>query len=361
MESSEYTFAIYSVFFFFATMFSLLINSIFLRFAKTLGIRDTEQTVIRWSSVSKPALGGITFFIVFLIAAAVHSIFFEQAALLHNKQALGLLAATSLAFLMGLADDAYNTRPLLKLFVQIACSVILIATGTYIQVFENVWMNYGITVFWVVALMNSINMLDNMDAITSVVSIFIIISALVYMYLQGLSNNMEFIILIGVLASLIGFLFFNWHPSKMYMGDTGSQFLGIFLATIGINYFWNSKGIDGSTIPAKQVITAILVFLLPIVDTTTVVINRLFKGQSPFVGGKDHTTHHLSYLGLTDSQVAMVFIGLSILSFFLVFAIFKFIPHWSLLLTLLFIGYFLLVFGILFYITKIKQKDKEDQ
>ncbi|MGZ4079461.1 MAG: hypothetical protein ACXVDW_18745, partial [Bacteroidia bacterium] len=150
-----------------------MINALFLKFASNLGIRNTSETIIRWSPTTKPALGGISFFLIFLISIACYSIFFEQSQIMVNKRLLGLLAACTLAFLLGLSDDAYNTKPLLKLIIQISCGLILISTGTYIKIFSDIYINYALSLFWIVALMNSINMLDNMDGITTIISITI--------------------------------------------------------------------------------------------------------------------------------------------------------------------------------------------
>ena len=357
MENPYYIFIVYSSLFVVGTIFSLLINGLFLKFAHSLGIRNSdEQFVIRWGSRSKPALGGISFYIVFLLSIASYSIFFNQSITSLHIKFMGTLAAVTLAFLVGLADDAYNTKPFLKFSAQFLCGIILILTGNYISIFDNQILNYAITLFWIVGMMNSINMLDNMDAITSVVSVSVILSALfIVNYFNGITSIYG-IMLVGVLASLVGFLYYNWHPSKIYMGDTGSQFLGCLLGSIGITYFWNNSEIGATSIPTKQLIIAVLVFIIPLIDTTTVVINRLLKKQSPFIGGKDHTTHHLSYLGLTDSQVALTFLFLSLLSFFFVIIITKFIKDWTHFHTLIFGLYIVSVFLILYSITKISHK-----
>ena len=309
---------------------------------------------------SKPALGGISFFICFLIASAIYSLFFGGSNTEIENSSLGIIFATSMAFLMGLADDAYDTRPFLKFAVQLLCGLVLVTTGTSIQLFSVDWINDVFTLIWVVGIMNSINMLDNMDAISSVVSIFILLLALIYMALQGQQSSLEFMITVGVIGSLIGFLFYNWHPSKMYMGDTGSQFLGILLAAIGIKYCWNATSIQGELNTSRQIVTVLLVFLLPLIDTTIVVINRLTRGQSPFVGGKDHTTHNLSYLGFSDSQVAFVFSGVAILSGLLVYYIFRFVKDWNHMHTLGFFTYFLVLFLTMFFITKHNKKSNKE-
>lgn len=97
------------------------------------------------------------------------------------------------------------------------------------------------------------------------------------------------------------------------MGDNGSQFVGSFLAIMSIEVFWNT-----ATIATSQwyypFLIVFLAFLVPISDTTTVTINRLMRGQSPFVGGRDHTTHHLSYMGLSDSKVAILLLSINAIS-----------------------------------------------
>lgn len=364
MEKSTYYFIVYIGFFITTFLFSFLINGLFLKFSKTLGIRSNENREIRWSSTTKPAFGGISFYIIFLLSIASHAIFFQSTAFL-DLRLIGVLAACTLGFVTGLADDAYNTKPFLKFFAQVTCAAILIATGTYINLFPWQWLNYSITFLWVIGLMNSINMLDNMDGITTCISISVILSAIFMLITNSDYSNIHFIILIGVLSALLGFLHFNWHPSKMYMGDTGSQFLGVFLAALGIIYFWNIYVVNGDIatnpkIQTKQIIIPLLVFIIPIIDTTTVVINRLLRGQSPFVGGKDHTTHHVSYMGFNDSQVAWIFFDLSLFSLLLLIIIEKYISDWGYTHFFIFLTYFLILFTTLYSITRIKRKKEEN-
>jgi len=327
--------------------FSFLINSILLKFVKTLGIRNGNQTTIRWSDQVKPAIGGLSFYIIFLLSITLHPFIFSYESSNINFQVTGIIGATSLGFLMGLADDAYNTRPFLKLLTQVFCAVILIYSGSYITISENQLLNYFITILWVVGLMNSINMLDNMDGITTIVSIVIAFTIFFLMLINNELNNIETTITIGLLAALFGFLYFNWYPSKMYMGDTGSQYLGILLAALSINYLWIPISANEYSI-SRQLLIPLLAFIIPIVDTTTVVIKRISKGNSPFVGGKDHTTHHLSYLGLSEKKVAAIIALISIISSIIVIYIVVKITMWSHLYTIILITYFLIIFGFLF-------------
>ena len=119
MNDSLYLLLVYGAFFISTIILSFLINGLFLKFASTLGTRNQDENFVRWSAHVKPSLGGISFFLIFLLAIASYPIFFEQHQVLFDKRLLGILAAGTLAFLLGLSDDAYNTRPVLKLIIQI--------------------------------------------------------------------------------------------------------------------------------------------------------------------------------------------------------------------------------------------------
>jgi len=355
IENNYYS-IVYSSFFTLTVIFAFLINSLFLKFSKTLGIRNNyDGTIIRWGALSKPAMGGISFYIVFLISVASYSFFFNPKHVLHNAQFVGLLLSMALGFLIGLADDAYNTKPLLKFFVQLSCSAILIISGIYIQLFSNIYLNYALTVFWVVGIMNSINLLDNMDGITTIVSIAIVEATMIIILMNRDFTNIHLIILVGVLSSLISFLYYNWNPSKMYMGDTGSQFLGIFLAYMGVIYFWNDPYPVSPHSQTRQLVIVMLAFIMPVIDTTVVVINRLSLGNSPFIGGKDHTTHSLVYMGLSDKMVAIVFMIISVISILLILLIRNMLQEWNYRWFFLFLSYFLLLLGFFFYCTRSKK------
>lgn len=364
MNSYEYTFLVYAEFFVCITLFGLVINTILLKFSKTLGIRDKENTMIRWSNVSKPALGGITFFMSFLVSTACFGILFDHNELFKNGEIISLIGALCLAFIMGLADDAYNTKPWLKFFIQITCGLILIfgslKTGNsnhIISIFEYDLLNYIITTLWVVGIMNSINMLDNMDGITTITSIFIFLTALVFLALQNAFQHFDFMIVLGLMGALVSFLFYNWSPSKMYMGDSGSQFLGLILAFIGIKYFWNSAIFETQElVPSKQIIIVCLIFILPISDTTSVFINRISRKQSPFIGGKDHTTHHLSFMGFSNAQIIFIFSGIAFLSSIIAIALYRFVNIWTNFKFIMYVIYILGIF-ITLYLSTQQHKD----
>lgn len=304
----------------------IICNVLLLRFSQSLGIRNKNDVTIRWSNESKPSLGGVSFFIAFVFGAMAHAAAFNEN-IFHNPQFVGLMVAGIMAFVMGLSDDAYNTKPWIKLSVQISCGVILVVSRTVINItgmdYHAATIDYFsidhlingvITVIWVVGVMNSLNMLDNMDGITGTTVLFILISCLASeIILFDWNMNIWTLTLLVQIGAILGFLRFNINPSRLFMGDAGSQFIGLFTAFFAIHHLWNVGEITHLT-PWTGLFVTLIAFTPAAADTLTVVINRMRKGQSPMVGGKDHTTHHLVYSGLKDIQVWYVFLTIASLS-----------------------------------------------
>ncbi|MGB1018244.1 MAG: glycosyltransferase family 4 protein [Chitinophagales bacterium] len=339
---------LFIVFFVISTFVSFLINWLFLRFTRNLSQKNNEDlNQERWSAEVKPSLGGFSFFIVFLISISIASIFAQEMGGVINKQVIGILAASTLGFIIGLADDTYNTNPLVKFMGQLTCAFILILMDVYIPVTGNLAIDYGITTLWVIGLMNSINMLDNMDGITSTASMTILLTAIIFAFTGEAVNTNYIMLLLGVFGSLLGFLYFNWNPAKMYMGDTGSQFLGVFLAAISIIFFWQEKDLYGGVFQIKQFVIPMLVFIVPLMDTLTVSVRRLMRKQSPFVGGRDHTTHHLVFFGFTEKQTAWILILIASVSIPFVTLLHIGFIEWTWHISLGSFIYFALVFGVM--------------
>lgn len=335
---------------------AIVCNVILLRFSQSLGIRNKNDVIIRWSNESKPSLGGVSFFVVFVFAAIAFSIVFgDSPDVFRNPKFVGLFAAGSIAFLMGLADDAYNTRPMIKLFTQVFCGLLFVWTGTSIDLFHSYVPDAIITVIWVVVVMNSLNMLDNMDGITGTTVFFILVTCLLSDWLLfEFNTNVWSLVNIAVIGSVVGFLTMNVHPSKLFMGDAGSQFIGLFVAYFSVDNLWNVSSVTES--PSWLGLCIALVAFTPAaVDTLTVVVNRLKKGQSPMVGGKDHTTHHLVYSGLTDRKVWYAFLIIGFLACVLAIAMINLVTlhvEWP---VVFFVSYFIFVF-ILLYRNTIKYR-----
>ncbi len=342
-------------------VFALLVNDFLLKFLKNIGTKSTNGDV-RWNSNRKPAIGGISFYMCFLIATISMFYTIQGTEYFNMLQFYGLMLAFTISFMNGLFDDAYHTIPLLKLSLQIISALVLTFTGTIIEVFDNEIYNHILTVFWVVGIMNALNLLDNMDGIATIVAFFIISAFIMSVFILKYANDQYFLILLGLGVSLIAFLKYNWYPSKMFMGDTGSMFLGIIIAAFGIIYFWNFKTDEGNMAPiTARLFSVALVFALPLIDTTTVFFKRLvINKKSPFKGGRDHTTHHLSYLGLNDREVAFVFIGLSLFNMLLGVLVLQYAHRWNSFYLLAFGSWLALEFAMLFVIALLNMKKNEN-
>lgn len=329
-------------YFFISILLSLAINYLLLKFSFNLGSRNNLAfKQVRWTAHVKPSIGGISFFIIFLLSWGVYGFITQEKSLVPDKHILGIVAATSLGFFAGLYDDAFNTNPLLKFILQLSCGLILTVFNIKVNISNIELVNIFFTLVWVVGLMNSINMLDNMDGVTGSISAFIIGGLIMVLMITGHpSKEFYLLILTGVLGSLIGFLRFNWSPSKIFMGDTGSQFLGVFLAATSIVFFWQFSEGNQGVFQVKPFVIPALFFVIPIIDTTTVTIRRLLRGQSPFVGGKDHITHHLAYLGIKEKNIVLILVAATLVSFPVAFMLIANPATWN----------FYVSFGILAYV-----------
>ncbi|MEM6799895.1 MAG: MraY family glycosyltransferase [Bacteroidota bacterium] len=353
-----------------ATGFSYLLNKILLRFSSNFGIESRQaQNLVRWSTASKPTTGGISFYITFLLGTLT-LLFLRPLEVISSQSLLALLLSATLAFLIGFADDAYGTAPGLKFLGQIFCGAILIFFGIHINYFsvmdESLWiLDYGLTIFWVVGIMNSLNMLDNMDAVTTTIATTIVMIAMAMIVLQqGLANM--FYVMVAVVGGFTGFLFWNWKPAKIYMGDTGSMFIGMVLAYVGILFFWNVKASPDNISLIRLGLMPLMVFLVPIMDTTFVTIARLSRGSSPFVGGKDHLTHNLVRVGIPEAFVPLTLGIVSLISGSLAIYMYLLTPEWSSIYSFFFFIYpiaLFVLFGTLYIrgtkIAKIQDLQKQ--
>jgi len=302
-----------------AFFIALCVNKFFLRNNFTFFIKKQNIASKRFATQPKPIFGGIAFFTVFVFIIII--MLFTNKLYMHlPAEFIALLLIGIIAFSMGIADDILQTRPHVKILMQMVCCIILLFSDIYIQVSPYMFLNWVITFFWVVGIMNSINMLDNMDTVSTMVTLSIFCGIIFYTLIFGsVLLEFEIFILVALSAALLCFLFFNWHPAKMYMGDNGSQFLGVILAYFGIRFF--SASIDivkySFGVNTIQLIIVILAFIIPISDTTTVVINRLLKKTSPFKGDKNHTTHHLFYLGIPIRYIGIILFVVNLIGVFL--------------------------------------------
>lgn len=246
----------------------------------------------------KPLMGGLAIDLAFAIAVLLFSPpqYFTQLGAV-------LIGGTLLA-LIGLLDDRYNlsTRTRFTVMIMAACG--LIAAGIQIRLFNTPLLDYPITIIWVVALTNALNFLDNMDGLSAGLAA---ISAAVFVLIAlGLELSLVSILAAALLGSAVGFLIYNFNPASTFMGDMGALVLGFVLATLAIKIeFWEHPPVTAYWI------IPILALMIPIFDINLVVFTRLWEGRSPTQAGKDHTSHRLMSLGLSQRQTLLVMYGLA--------------------------------------------------
>ena len=186
-------------------------------------------------------------------------------------------------------------------------------------------------------------MLDNMDAVTTTIATTLLMSSMLMLVVREGVSEMFFVITV-ITGAFMGFLMWNWKPAKIYMGDTGSMFIGLVVAFFGIIYFWNIPTTPDNISHIRKMVIPLIVFLVPIMDTTFVTFARLSRGSSPFVGGKDHLTHQLVRIGVPEQMVPVTLGLVSVVSGLLAFFAFQLIPEWTTLHTVLFSAYPVVVF-----------------
>ena len=318
---------------------------------KELSINHLYQIEqVRWATNLKPKFGGFTFFVTFLMLC----VFTAIVQVVHPY----LVISLTIALIFGFLDDYFFSSPYTKVIGQLMVSACFILGGAIIQISDYVIINAIFTSVWVIGIMNSINMLDNMDGIVTSVSIIILGIALMIIAKSGIINLTDVILIVGMIGALIGFIFYNWNPAKIYMGDAGSQFLGAFLAWVSIQYFWTFRdGLEGG-FQVRQFLVPALAFIIPLIDTTTVTFRRLARKVSPFVGGSDHTTHHLAYLGISDKNVVRIMIAISLSAVFVIYQIVDDLKtnQWNFYKTLAVSIYYLTIFFVIQYFYEVAKR-----
>ncbi|MFL7791340.1 MAG: MraY family glycosyltransferase [Anaerolineae bacterium] len=238
-----------------------------------------------------PRLGGAAIYLAVIVATVTLG---EQSSF--NEFGAILIGATGMSF-MGLVDDRWGLRWLIKLLAQILAALLLYANDIYVGVFGHPVLNLVVTVAWVFYITNAINYLDNMDGLSSgtaaiAAAFFALMCSFSGQYLVGALS-------VAVLAACLGFLFYNLNPANIFMGDSGSQFLGFTLAAIGIKLRFP----DNSDFVTWMV--PVLVLGLPIFDVTLVTLSRLRRRISPATAGLDHTSHRLVAAGMTQREAVL--------------------------------------------------------
>ena len=257
--------------------------------APRVGLIDRPEAR-RLNKSPVPRMGGVAIYVAVIVAAVVLG---ER----YNFAQFGgiLIGATGISF-MGLIDDRWGLRPLIKIVGQILAALLLWSSGITVGTFEVPVLNLLVTVFWVGYITNAINLVDNMDGLASGVAaiasaFFALMCGFTGQYLVGSLS-------VAVLGACLGFLGYNLNPASIFMGDSGSMLIGINIAAMLLLF---SEHTD-----PRWMLGALMIFGLPICDTALAVYRRLASRQSFFVGDNLHLHHQMVSHGLTTKQTVAV-------------------------------------------------------
>ncbi len=244
---------------------------------------------------NKPMMGGLAIYVGF----ALTLLLFSPPQYLVELGAL--LSGVTFLALVGLVDDRYTLGIKSKMLAEVIATFALIAAGIHIQLFKIPLIDYSLTLLWVVALTNAVNFLDNMDGLAAGLSAIAAGFFTLIAFTEGLSLVSS--LAAALMGSAVGFLIYNFNPASTFMGDMGALVLGFVLATLGIKLEF------GALPPSVTWTVPILVLALPIFDICLVVFTRIMEGRSPGQAGKDHTSHRLMSLGLSQRWTLFVLYG----------------------------------------------------
>jgi len=278
-----------------------LTTPLIIKLAEKLGAMD-QPSDRRIHSVPTPRWGGMSVYFGVIIALLIATSFNY---VMPNVKAI--LIASTLILIIGLLDDYRGVPASIKLVSQLAACIIVIADGIHVtflsQIPGGLYLEWIITVIWIIGITNAINFLDGMDGL---VSGLVAGTSIIYFALSALiSSQMMAFCAMAILGSTLCFLSYNIKPARIFLGDGGSNFLGFYLATLSVQGGWAKND------PIVSLFIPILVLSVPIYDMTFTTIARIAKGKvNSFRSwieftGKDHLHHRLEALGLSRGQVVL--------------------------------------------------------
>jgi UDP-GlcNAc:undecaprenyl-phosphate GlcNAc-1-phosphate transferase len=210
-----------------------------------------------------------------------------------------VLASSTIMFLVGLADDKLRLRPSTKLIAQGVAAAVAVSLGVVYPLTPWPVVNVLATVFWFLALTNALNLLDNMDGVAAGVGAIAAAFLAATFLVEGQWALAA--VCLALAGAAFGYLPYNFNPASIFMGDSGSLFMGSLLAGLGAAYPTTASG----SIVSVLFVPALIV-IIPILDTLLVTITRTLAGRSISVGGRDHTSHRLVAMGLSQRQTALL-------------------------------------------------------
>ncbi len=322
---------------------SLILTFFVRKYSRTYGFVAAPKAD-RWHKKPTALMGGVS---IYLTTVLVFLVFVPK-----TPQAWVVLAGSSVLFAIGLVDDLLNIKPYQKLIGQFIGAAIVIVYGLVLPWTAFPVVNIGLTLFWIIGITNAINLLDNMDGLAAGISAIAAFTLAIVLGANG--QSVELSLICGFIGALIGFLIYNFNPASIFMGDAGSMFVGYFLAS---SVLLNEVGGRSRSILTVLAVPALILFV-PIFDTTFVTILRKISGRKASQGGRDHTSHRLVALGLSERKAVLMLYAFAMLAGAVSLAMRELSGTQSLAV----LGLFTLVLAIIgVYLAKVKVYEETDE
>jgi len=257
----------------------------------------------RWHKKPTALFGGVAIYLAFMVGTIFY---YDKFPAYYLRSFYGLFLGGSLLFFLGLADDIIHFKPSTKLIGQIIAASCAFHFGVNFEMIPSMFINFFFTILWLVGIANAFNLLDNMDGLSC--GIASIVALVLFGY--SLLNNIPILGMVSICLAggSLGFLKYNFHPARIFMGDSGSMFLGFMIAGLAVI---GSVGHISNLVITLAV--PLLILGVPIFDTTFVTIHRRLNRRPISQGGKDHTSHHLVVLGLSEKKAVLVLYVISLI------------------------------------------------
>ncbi|MFC1478261.1 hypothetical protein ACFL57_02245 [Candidatus Margulisiibacteriota bacterium] len=293
--------------FFFSLISSFILTNIVRRYSVRWGLMDIPADR-KLHTIPLPRSGGLAIVTAFLLVNILWQI--DISSVWH------ILIGTAAIAILGFWDDKAGLKPKLKFIGQIVVACISVfGFGIQIQLFPSEVINQLISIFWIVGITNSLNLLDNMDGLSTGITI---IASVFLLFFAVQSQQIALAMLaVSLMGSCFGFLFHNFHPASIFMGDMGSMTLGYLLAVLGImikvdpnwsltRFISDHLGFPVSNLQFITALVPLLILGLPLFDTTLVTVFRRLSGRSIADGGKDHTSHRIVALKVRERTAVLI-------------------------------------------------------
>lgn len=288
------------------------------------GAVDKPKDARRMHKKPIPRIGGLAMIFGFIVPIVTILVFskisgdsqFWSQYTFASRHTTGMFMALAIIVVMGFIDDCKDLPAKLKFVVQIVAALIVIFVGDIkIDVFTNPnflsdnpywvlpeWLSIVLTVIWIVFITNAVNFIDGLDGLAAGVSAIMSVS-LVFISIR-VGEYPIAILGIALMGSCFGFLPFNFNPAKIFMGDTGSTFLGFMLATLSIQGVFKSYAVISFAVP-------LLILGLPLFDASFAMIRRILRGESPMKADRGHLHHRLVDMGFSQKQTVFILYAIS--------------------------------------------------